>query len=256
MKLADPLKKKLARDGFVVVPGVVPKARVDAALRQINHKLGLAERPRDGYADKLDYLSEYVSTPQILDLVNGSPLRLLADSLLGAGRVERVNQGQVALRFPTPSDDAPAVSSVHIDGLYAETWHTPIERYTFAAGVMLSDVDRENAGNFVAYPGSYRAISGLFRDKGLGALRAGVSKSVALPEPVQVKGKAGDVVLFHYLTAHDKVRNDSPEIRYAVYFRFWHVDAWHDKSEAYLKKNLTEPWAEWAGMRGVDGTQP
>jgi hypothetical protein len=247
-------KKAFARDGFVVVPRVVPRRRVDAALREINHRLGAGAHPgRDGYADSVDYLSEYVSTPVIMDLMNGSPLPALAESLLGVNRVERCSQAQIALRFPSPSDDAPAKVSVHVDGLYPDSGPA-ITRYTFCAGVVLSDVTADNRGNFLAYPGSHRLIAEKFRRDGLDALRGGVARVVDLPEPVQVKAKAGDAILFHFQTAHDKARNDGPEIRYMAYFRFWHVDAWRDKSPEYLERALTDPWLEWPGMRGVHGT--
>lgn len=255
MKLTAAQKRALARDGFVVVPRVVPGARIDAALREINHRLGTGDHPgKDGYADAGDYLSEYVSSPAVMDLVNGSPLRELAASLLGANRVERCTQAQLALRFPSKSDDAPAARSVHVDGLYPDQGAL-ITRYTFCAGVMLSDVTRENCGNFLGFPGSHRLIARKFERDGLEALRGGVERNIELPKPVQVKGKAGDVLLFHFQTAHDKVRNDSPDIRYMAYFRFWHIDAWHDKSPEYLKRALCDPWLEWPAMRGVHGTE-
>lgn len=247
-------KKAFARDGFVVLPGLVARERVDAALRDINHRLGRGEHPgKDGYADSVDYLSEYVRSPAIMDLMNAGPLRALAASLLGANKVEPCTQAQVVLRFPARTDASPATTSIHIDGMYDDDRKVPIVRYSFCAGVLLSDVPRPNMGNLVAYPGTHRTIEKLFREKGLGALRRGVAKSVPLPPPVQVTGKAGDVVLFHFQTAHDKARNDSPEIRYTAYFRFWHIDAWLDKSPGYLKKALTDIWLEWPGMRGVHG---
>lgn len=254
MKLSPSRRTAFARDGFVVLPGVVPRERVDAALREINHRLGSGKHPgKDAYADSVDYLSEYVRSPAVMDLMNASPLRALAASLLGANRVEPCTQAQVVLRFPAKTDASPATTSVHIDGMYDDDHKTPIVRYSFCAGVLLSDVPRANMGNLLAYPGTHVRIAELFRRKGLGALRKGIAKSLPLPEPVQVTGKAGDVVLFHFQTAHDKARNDSPEIRYTAYFRFWHVDAWHDKSSAYLKRALTDPWLEWPGMRGAHG---
>ena len=253
-KLNAAQKRRLARDGFVVVPGVVPRKRVDAALREINNRLGSAEHPgKDSYADAIDYLSEYVRTPAVMDLMNGSPLRELASSLLGHNRVEPCDQAQLALRFPSKTDESPAARSVHIDGMYSAKAAAPIVRYTFCAGVFLSDAPRKNMGNFLAYPGTHRTIAKLFKEKGLGALKDGIDRSLDLPEPVQVTGRAGDVVLFHFQTAHDKARNDSAGIRYMAYFRFWHIDAWHDKSQAYLLKSLTDIWHEWPGMRGALG---
>ena len=72
---------------------------------------------------------------------------------------------------------------------------------------------------------------------------------MVLPKPVQVTGKAGDAILFHFSTAHDVAVNASPHIRVMAYFRFWYVDAWYDQSTDYLVKALKEPWLEWAGLR-------
>lgn len=248
-------KKAFARDGFVVVPGLIPRPLIDAALRDINHRLGKGDHDgKDSYADSVDYLSEYVRSSPIMDLMKASPLRELAASLLGHNKVEPCTQAQVVLRFPAKTDDSPATVSVHIDGMYDAARKDSITRYTFCAGVFLSDVPRPGMGNLLAYPGTHRQIAKVFKAKGLGALKKGIAKSIPLPEPVQVTGKAGDVVLFHFQTAHDKARNDSPDIRYVAYFRFWHVDAWHDRSSAYLKRALTDIWLEWPGMRGVHGT--
>lgn len=71
---------------------------------------------------------------------------------------------------------------------------------------------------------------------------------VALPEPVPVSGRAGDVVLCHYQLAHAAGPNTSPHIRYAVYFRLEHVDHGRQKWEC-----LIDVWREWPGMAGAAG---
>ena len=51
--LSPARKSLLKRDGFVVVPGVVPAALTSAAVREINHRLGTGKHPdKDAYADK------------------------------------------------------------------------------------------------------------------------------------------------------------------------------------------------------------
>ncbi len=245
-------KAKLARDGWVRIPGLVPRALVDGALREINHRLGSGEHPgKDSYADSRDYLSEYVSSPAVMAL--SGPLDALARELLGDGKVEPCSQAQIALRFPSASDDAPARRSVHVDGLFADKGE-PVVRYSFCAGVALSAVKGANRGNLVVYPGTHRMIAARVRRLGLRSLKGGCENILRLPAPVQVEANPGDVIVFHYQTAHDKARNDSPEIRYMAYFRYWHVDAWRDKSPSYLKRALAEPWLEWPAMRGVHGT--
>lgn len=261
MELDAGRKRRLRDDGYVVVPGVVPPARVRAALREINHRLGLGPRPeKDAYADAVDYSSEYLSTPAIMGLLDKSPLPRLAESLLGAGKVEPCNQAQVALRFPARPDAPAPERLVHVDGLHSAR-HGPFARrpaktkvrYTMGIGVMLSPLPRPFMGNFTVYPGTHRQLARKIKSAGLGSLRAGLEKALDLPEPVQVTGKPGDAVLFHYQLAHDKERNLSCDIRYMAFFRLWHADAWNDVSTDYLTRAMADPWLEWPGMRGLHG---
>ena len=66
---------------------------------------------------------------------------------------------------------------------------------------------------------------------------------VAIPEPVQVLAKAGDIILAHYQLAHGVTPNVSPHTRYAIYFRLQHID--HD---AIGLDAMTDIWREWEGI--------
>ncbi|MBI2790077.1 MAG: phytanoyl-CoA dioxygenase family protein [Elusimicrobia bacterium] len=254
--LSPARKARLKRDGFVVLPGLVSPEATGRAVREINNRLGTGKHPdKDHDADPVDYLSEYVSTPAVLDLARGA-VRAVAESLLGAGKVEPLSQGQVVLRFPAENDEVVYKKLIHVDGLYASkdglgTKAGKPLRYSLCAGVFLSDVPKPDMGNLTVYPGTHRLIAETVRKKGLAALKGDLEERLDLPAPVQVTGKTGDVVLFHFQLAHDKARNFSPFIRRVAYFRFWHIDAWLDKSEAYLKRAMIDPWLEWPGMRGV-----
>lgn len=255
-KISPARKADFKRDGFVVLPRVVPSAAIAPAVREINNRLGSGRHPnKDAYADPKDYLSEYVSTPAVMGLARG-PVRDIAESLLGAGKVEPLSQGQIVLRFPAEHDAVEYERLIHIDGLYSskDGLYTKSKRplrYSLCAGVFLSDTPKPDMGNLTVYPGTHRLIADTVRRRGLGALKGGLEKSLSLPAPVQVTGKAGDVVLFHFQLAHDKARNLSPRIRRIAYFRFWHIDSWHDGSLEYLKRAMIDPWLEWPGMRGI-----
>jgi len=253
------LKRRLLRDGYVVVPGFFPRALTDPAVRAINHRLGTGEHPgRDYDADKADYLSEYVDAPELMNLSKGR-LRDVAESLLGAGKVEPLSHAQVVLRFPAANDDVRYASLLHVDGLYFGKSGLDVRtpkplRYSFCAGAFLSDVPRPDMGNLTVYPGTHRLLARLVAERGLDAIKGGAAEAIELPPPVQVTGKTGDLVLFHFQLVHDKARNFSPDIRRAAYFRFWHIDAWRDGSRDYLTRAMSDPWLEWSGMRGVNGT--
>lgn len=254
--LSPAQKARFKRDGFIVLPGIVPATATGAAVREINNRLGTGKHPdKDAYADTHDYLSEYVSTPAVMALARGA-VRALAESLLGAGKIEPLSQGQVVLRFPAENDGVAYKKLIHIDGLYSSkdglgTKAGKPLRYSLCAGVFLSDTPKPDMGNLTVYPGTHRLIAETIAKKGLGALKGDLEERLRLPPPVQATGMTGDVVLFHFQLAHDKAPNFSPHIRRIAYFRFWHLDAWYDRSAGYLTRAMTDPWLEWPGMRGV-----
>lgn len=255
-KLSAAQKARLKRDGFVVLQRVVPPAITALAVREINHRLGAGAHPdKDAYADKKDYLSEYVGSPAVMALPSGA-VRELAESLLGSGKIEPLSQGQIVLRFPAEHDAVEYERLIHIDGLFSgkdglRAESTKPLRYSMCAGVFLSDTPKPDMGNLTVYPGTHRQIARTVEKRGFGALKGALEKRLDLPAPVQVTGKTGDVVLFHFQLAHDKARNLSPHIRRMAYFRFWHMESWYNRSRRYLKRAVIDPWLEWPGMRGV-----
>lgn len=250
MKLSAAQKKRLREDGFVVVPGVVPEARLDAALREVNHRLGTGLHPaKDAYADDEDYLSERSDTPAIMALLYETPLWDLAQSLLGAGDVERPSQGQIALRFPAAKDEHDGEVHAHIDGMWSKNNPKAIERFTMCAGILLTDLPRKDMGNLTVFPGSHTRIAKAVARGGTGFWKKRLVDSIELPEPEQVTGKRGDVVLFNFQLAHDRGRNIAAPIRCMVYFRFSHKNAWRNDDVAYLRRAMTDPWMEWPGLR-------
>ncbi len=184
-----------------------------------------------------------------MDLAKG-PVRELVDELIGAGRVHPTSDAQIALRFPSGHDAPVASPGSHVDwpGAAVDAPALSRVRYALNVGILLSDLPRPDMGNLVVYPGSYRLLAEKIKTEGLKAM-TDITKAVALPPPIQLTGKAGDAVLFHYSTAHGVADNASPHIRVMAYFRYWHVDGWHDPSREYLERALTQPWLEWAGMK-------
>ena len=248
--LTDEQKRQFQQDGFLTLPGIVPRERVDAALRAINASLG----ERGMHPDELptlrarSYAPELQDAPAITGLLHETPLWGLAESAIGPGRIRPVGRGQIALRFPVTTE--PAEPRPHIDGMYSPTNGVPkgeIRNFTALVGVLLSDLPGVAAGNFTVWPGTHRLYEGYFREHGPQALLEGMPR-VALPAPRQITGQAGDAVLCHYQLAHGIAGNGSPHIRYAIFFRLSHVD--HDNVHWEC---MTDIWREWEGMRGVGG---
>ncbi len=246
MDLTRQQKQEFSDQGFIHLPGIVPRDLVETALRAINASLG-----NDGiHPDQLvkfraqTYCPDLTGTPPISDLLNRSPLWSVAESLIGAGQIQPVSRGQIALRFP--SMEPPREPGPHIDGMYTPTNGVPkgtIANFTALVGVLLSDVPHDYMGNLAVWPGTHRLFEQYFRDKGSQALIEGMPQ-IPMPPGVQTTGRAGDAFLCHYQLAHGIAGNSSPFIRYAIYFRLKHVD-----HESVHWECMTDIWREWAGMR-------
>jgi hypothetical protein len=244
VELTEAQRRHFVEHGYVQVPGIVPAERVAAVLRAINASLGAKGLdPKQGVTT---YTPDLVGAPAVTDLVNATPLLAAAEAMIGPGRVQPVTSGQIALRFPVRGE--PAEPHPHLDGMHYPGNGVPpgeIRNFTALLGVVLSDVPTPYAGNFTVWPGTHRLYEAYFREHGPQSLLDGMPP-VALPEPIQITGRAGDGLICHYQLAHGIAGNASPHIRYAAYFRLSHVD-----HEAQKWQSMTDIWREWAGLRDV-----
>jgi ectoine hydroxylase-related dioxygenase (phytanoyl-CoA dioxygenase family) len=221
---------------------------VNAALKAINHSLGQGMKEEDVITFRAQsYCPELKNAPVITDLLNKTPALALAESVIGEGNIKPVRGAQIALRFPTLQDPAPAPQP-HLDGMHTPTNGVPkgqILNFTMLLGIVLSDVPAPFSGNLTVWPGTHHAYEQYFQEHGWEALLNGMP-AIAMPEPEQLTAQAGDVVLCHYQLAHGITPNLSPHIRYAIYFRLYHVE-----HETYGKQTMTDIWLEWPGMRDI-----
>ncbi len=247
MQIGDAEARALREDGYLIVPGLVPRARVDAALLAINGSLG-----EEGIAkDRIwtlraqTFCPELVGAPPILDLYAATALPALAEAALGAGNVPPPTTGQIALRFPQaitePRDPYPHIDGMPgpLNGVAPETLYT----FTALAAVFLSDVPARFRGNFTVWPGTHRVLEAHFRAHGTDELLHGFPK-VPMPPPRQLVVQAGDVLLAHHALAHGAAPNVGPHVRYAVFFRLTHRT--HDPRSTAA---LTDIWRQWEGLR-------
>src|SRR5207248_797250 len=89
--------------------------------------------------------------------------------------------------------------------------------------IYLSDVDREDMGNFVAAPGSHRdglpevvgeGLLGLTKDR----YREITRIEQAVPGARQVLARRGDVLMFHPALWHTVARNTSGQVRKNIWY--------------------------------------
>ncbi len=232
--------------GVLKLPGIVPPELVARARRAINAHIGengIDPAQLNRYRAQ-SYCEGLGGTECITDLYNATPIKAVAESLIGEGKVRPVKGGQIALRFPS-MDETPRLPRPHLDGMYSPTngvKEGTIANFTALVGVFLSDVPEPWMGNFTYWPGTHTLYEAYFRENGPQSLLNGLPP-IDLPEPVQFTGKAGDAALVHYQMGHGISGNISPNIRYAIFFRLSHVD--HDK---YHWECMTDIWKEWAGV--------
>lgn len=209
------LLTEFAERGFVVVPGVVPPERVAAASQAIDV---LTERrpPGPDVRGNHFYFPTTEEEPSLLALLTETPAWSIAESLTGPGTLEVPWQAQVALNIP-PFPHRPRIH--HIDGYPPGPDGVPYT-FTMLAGVLMSDQLGEDAGNLWVWPGTHLTHADYFREHGPDAfLEAGGYPPIKLPEPEQIRGRAGDLLLAHYLLGHNIGGNTADAVRRAVYFR-------------------------------------
>jgi hypothetical protein len=234
--------REFAERGFLVLPQVVPGDVVAAASRAIDELI--RQRPPDpGARGPHNYFEETIKAPELTALLSGSPVFGLAESLTGPGNLEAPWQLQATLNIP-PFPHRPGLP--HIDGAPAEADGRP-GTFTMLAGVLMSGQREPDAGNLWVWPGSHLTHAEYFRTNGPDAFfTAAGYPPVRLPEPEQITGQAGDLVLAHYLLGHNIGGNTSAAVRRAVYYRLkrpGHNPRWRDF--------LQDPWLEYDAVRAV-----
>ena len=250
-------KREFYDEGYLKIPGVVPKVLIDEALRAVNHSIGTVglggedmENNRSAF-----HCAELLRAPVILDLFNKSPVIEIAEELMGKGNVLPIIQAKPYPRFPLPlGEDAPEPRG-HIDGIGSGTNGMPKGYYnrgfTAFAVVYLADLLETNAGNFTVWPKSHHAFERYFQENGHEVLADG-RPDIPLPEgPVMVTGRAGDLILAHYLMFHTGGPNSSPNVRHAVISRLRHKEVEGNGYAGY-----TDLWREWPGISEAVLGQP
>lgn len=247
MKLSYEQKKHFIEHGYVKIPGVIPKIMIDEAIKAINHSIGEGMNVEDMPQFRAQtFCPEIASTPVIMDLFRKTPAWQMAIEAIGEG-IDYDQEGQIALRFPK-IDDPPRKAVPHLDGMYTPTngvEEGTIANFTALVGILLSDLPETNAGNFTVWADTHRMYEKYFQEHGPEALLKGMPP-IELPEPTQITGKAGDIVLVHYQLAHGIAPNVSPFTRYAIFFRLFHRHHHLD-----WKAPMKDIWLHWEGMKEV-----
>ena len=252
MELSLSQKQFLLENGYVKIPGVVPRVAIDTALRAINHSLGEGiSKEEIAKFRAQSYCPEINTSDAITGLINHTPAFHLIESLIGRGKLNPRKNGQIALRFPGFSKVAQPKIVPHVDGIWSKDNGVPEGRmlnFTMNACVLLSDVTEPYSGNFTVWPGSHLRIAAHIKEHGPESLMQGMP---AIDTPAeQITGKAGDLVLAHYLLGHTAAPNLAFNIRYAIFYRVTPNDRPPVPEKGPDRRDaLLDPWLEWPGLK-------
>ncbi|GLY77667.1 phytanoyl-CoA dioxygenase family protein [Actinoallomurus iriomotensis] len=243
--LSDAQIKEFAERGYVLVPQVVPGDLLDEAARRID-EVAAADPPAEDERGPHFYFLETKDEPALIAPLTGSPAFGLAEDLAGRGTLDVPWQVQVALNIP-PYSHRPG--GPHIDAAHAEPEDGPIRgTFTLLAGILMTDQLTENAGNLWVWPGTHLTHAAYFREHGPRMFCA--YPPIDLPEPEQITGRAGDLLLAHYLLGHNIGGNyESDQTRRALYFRLSNTDHASHRS-AFLQ----DAWLDYEPIRSHPAT--
>jgi hypothetical protein len=234
--------REFAEHGYTVVPGLVTPAETEQAQAEAD-RLIAADPPPPGHTGHHFYWRDPAGSPAFFGfLARPGGIMAAAAELTGPPGIEvAFDQAQVALNIP-PYHHRPA--RPHIDG-YQPGQDTP-GTFTMLAGLLLNDQLTDNGGNLWVWPGTHLRHAAFFAERGAGAFTAAAGyPDIELPEPVQVHGRRGDVLLAHYLLGHNIGGNyEGGRTRRALYWRLrtpGHTGRW--------ASCLADAWCEYQGLR-------
>ena len=220
--------RSFAADGYLVIPDVVPPDLLSIATREIDALITKDPPPKDHRGQHF-YWQRLQDRDPFLRILLDSNAFAIAESLIAPGKLEIPTQAQIALNLP-PFSHRPG--GPHIDGASPPEPSGRPGTFTMLAGILLSDQSSEDTGNLWVWPGTHLAHEAYFRERGPEALLESKGyPPIELPAPSQILGRAGDLLLSHYMLGHNIGGNTSSIIRRALYFRLvreGHRDRWRD----------------------------
>lgn len=242
--LTDTQLRSFAERGYLVVPDLVGQADLDRANAEAD-RLIAGEPPPEGHTGHYFYWRRPAESPVLFEIVQrqGGILQTAGQLTGGDGAAVALDHVQLALNIP-PHPHRPG--RPHIDG-YQPGQATP-GTFTLLAGLLLTDQLGDNGGNLWVWPGTHLAHAAFFAERGPGAFaEAAGYPDIDWPEPVQIHGRRGDVLLAHYLLGHNIGGNyEGGRTRRALYWRLrapGHAGRWADC--------LADPWHEFEAVRRV-----
>jgi Phytanoyl-CoA dioxygenase (PhyH) len=243
--LSDDQLRAFAERGYVVIGDVIPRELMRAAMLHIDGLMKEEPPPPDRRGFHFYWRNARTRSDPLRSLLTDSPAWNIAEALIKPLQLAVPQQVQVSLNIP-PWDHRPG--GPHLDGLTPPEPSGRPGTFTMLAGIFLTDQRACDMGNLWVWPGSHQAIATHLRCHGPDALLGMAHPTLALAQPEQIVGAAGDVLLAHYLLGHNMGGNLSSSVRRVVYFRLQshaHASRW--------KQCVQEPLLEFGPVRAAMG---
>ncbi len=206
---------RFVSDGFVKLPGVVPRAVADAARALLWQQAGLSPQDPAGWKEPVFWASDLTGEGPFGEIARSPLLAQALDELCGAGGwVPRGQLGMVPVRFPRlpPADDR----GWHVDSNVFPPGGGALcgaRSQTMLLLTLLSDVGPDDAPTRIRI-GSQRDAAAVLDGQAIDPFEAGplVDAASAHRPLAYATGQPGDVYLVHPLTVHaaDEHRGGEP----------------------------------------------
>lgn len=242
--MSDDQLTTFGRDGYVVVPHVVSEEVLTQLDAEVD-ALVTTQPPPEGKVGFHHYFEHPSRLPASEAALRDSGVLALAAALVTPRSIDLAfDHIQIATSIHG-WDHRP--HGGHIDG-YGLPGQTEPASFTMLAGIYLGDESEPGRGNLWVWPASHLVHERLFRERGADALMDPASMgghACLLPGAPDfgpgrpVLASRGDVLLAHYLLAHNQSGNMSGTLRRIVYYRLaaeGHRERWRDtQTDALLE---------------------
>ncbi len=236
--------ERFGTDGYLVVRGVVPEGLLSELDAEVDTLVADAPPPPDKVGFH-HYFEDPARLPVASRALREGGVLALADELVAPLGIDLAfDHIQVATSIHG-WDHQPGAG--HVDG-YGIPGQTEPYSFTMLAGVYLGDETEAGRGNLWVWPGSHLVHQRMFAAHGADVLMrnpAAAGHPCLLPDPPDVGrgqpvlAQRGDVVLAHYLLAHNQSGNMWNPLRRIVYYRLaadGHRERWrHTFTDALLE---------------------
>jgi phytanoyl-CoA hydroxylase len=221
---------ELRENGFVIVPGLVPDARVQAMRDIVQQQLAEANAPLELEADL-----RYPGAPDSADAPGGRTVRRLLDAysrnpLFAEWATSPEVRGWMELYF----GETPYLSRAHHNCIMTKHpaygsltgWHRDVRYWAFERDDLVSvwlALGSETVDNGALWlvPGSHKLAFTSDRFDADKFFRADIPDNTELIRTaVSPELKAGDVVFFHCNTLHSAGKNLSDQVKFSLVYTY------------------------------------